>query len=127
MAEERIILAALWTATMLVYLLGDVLRIFSGDAVPGEMDGKPAERWMWTLAALIMLVPIGMVVASAMVPFSALRWLSMGVAVVAVLFDLAGLPYKGAYDNLLIGVSFVFNGLVFWTAWSWVVPAGSGG
>lgn len=35
MVEERIILAALWTATMLVYLLGDVLRIFSGDAGRG--------------------------------------------------------------------------------------------
>lgn len=33
-------LAALWVALMLVYLLGDVLRIFSGDFKPGEIMGK---------------------------------------------------------------------------------------
>ncbi len=117
--SERIVLSAIWVATMLVYLLGDVLRLFSGDAVPGEIQGKPAESWMWTLAALIMLVPIVMVVLSLVVPYPAIRWLTMGVAVLTVMFNLAGLPYKGVYDNLLIMVSFVFNGLAFWTAWQW--------
>ena len=31
MLDNRIILAGLWVALMLIYLLGDVLRIFSGD------------------------------------------------------------------------------------------------
>lgn len=35
--------------------------------------------------------------------------------------DLFGLPYKGAYDNFLIIVSFVFNALTVWYAWKWVV------
>jgi hypothetical protein len=32
MDRIRIILSAFWAALMLTYLLGDVLRIFSGDA-----------------------------------------------------------------------------------------------
>jgi len=31
MEEVRIILSGLWVSLMLTYLLGDVLRIFSGD------------------------------------------------------------------------------------------------
>ena len=31
MVETRILLSGLWVALMLTYLLGDVLRIFSGD------------------------------------------------------------------------------------------------
>ncbi len=120
MTSERIILSGIWVATMLVYLLGDVLRIFAGHAVPGEMAGKQAQPWMWTLAAVIMLVPITMVVLSLVVPYPMVRWLTLGVVVLTVLFNLAGLPYKGAYDNLLIGVSFIFNGLAFWYAWHWV-------
>ena len=39
MVEVQIILSALWVALMLTYLLGDVLRIFSGDFKDGEMGG----------------------------------------------------------------------------------------
>ena len=39
MKDVRIILSGLWVATMLTYLLGDVLRVFAGDATPGEVDG----------------------------------------------------------------------------------------
>jgi len=119
MESERIILSGIWVATMLTYLLGDVLRLFAGDAVPGEMAGEPVKPWMWTLAAVIMLVPIAMVVLSLVVPYPAVRWLTFGVVVLTVLFNLAGLPYKGFYDNFLIGVSFLFNGLAFWYALQW--------
>ena len=64
MAEVRTILSGLWVALMLTYLLGDVLRIFAGDFVPGEIDGQPATPAMWMLAAGVMLVPIVMVVLS---------------------------------------------------------------
>jgi hypothetical protein len=42
-------------------------------------------------------------------------------AVVVVLFNLMGLPYKGAYDNFLIAVSFVFDALTIRYAWDWVM------
>ena len=118
--DVRIILSGLWVATMLTYLLGDVLRLFAGHVTPGEMDGKPATEGMWLGAAVVMLVPIAMVVLSLTVPYPAIRWISIVVSVLAVLFNLAGLPYTGWYDNFLIGVSFVFNALIVWYAWKWV-------
>jgi hypothetical protein len=36
MEDVQIKLSALWVALMLTYLLGDVLRIFSGDFKAGE-------------------------------------------------------------------------------------------
>ncbi len=124
MLTVRVTLAAFWTATMLTFLLGDVLRLFSGDAVPGEMDGKPATSGMWSLAAIIMLVPIAMVVLSVIVPYPAVRWLSITVAVATIVFNAIGLPYKGAYDNLLIGVSFVLCAAIVWYAWAWRAASG---
>ena len=120
MHETRIILAGLWTAVMLTYLLGDVLRIFAGDAEPGKLaGGAEATPTMWLVIAVIMLVPIIMLVLSLTLPYPAIRWLNIIAAVLVVIFNLFGLPYPGAYDNFLIVVSFAFNVLTVWYAWQW--------
>lgn len=41
MDPTQVVLAGTWVALMLVYLLGDVLRIFAGDYRAGEMGGEP--------------------------------------------------------------------------------------
>ncbi len=74
MEDVQIQLAAMWVALMLTYLLGDVLRIFSGDATPGQMGGVEAKSWMWMAAALLMLVPIVMVVVSVTMTEPRLAW-----------------------------------------------------
>ena len=123
MAEVRIILSGLWVAVMLTYLLGDVLRLFAGDVTPGEIGGRKVSQGMMLGIAVIMLVPIIMVVLSLTLPYPAIGWINIVVAVIVVVFNLAGLPYKGQYDNLLILVSFVFNVLIAWYAWTWVSTA----
>ena len=70
-----------------------------------------------------MLVPIVMVVLSLTLPFPAIGWVNIVVAVFVVVFNLFGLPCKGLYDNFLIIVSFVFNALTAWHAWTWVSTA----
>jgi hypothetical protein len=106
---------------MLTYLLGDVMRIFAGDFKAGEMGGQQASQWMWLLAAGAMLIPIAMVVMSLTVPYPAIRWVSIVLAIFLVIFNLVGLPYPGLYDNVLIFVGFVFNALIVWYAWTWTV------
>jgi hypothetical protein len=118
-ADARIVLAGMWTALMLTYLLGDVLRIFAGDFTAGEIDGQPATPAMWMLAAIVMLVPIVMIVMTLTTPYPAIRWVGIVASVLLVLFNLAGLPYPGAYDNFLIAVGIVFNGLIVWYSWTW--------
>jgi hypothetical protein len=119
MEKTRIVLSGAWVALMLTYLLGDVIRLMAGDVTPGEMDGKQASSWMWLLAAVVMLVPIVMVVLSLTVGYPAIRWITISAAAFLVLFNLVGLPYKGVYDNFLIVVSFIFNGVTIWYAWRW--------
>ena len=119
MVDTRTILSGLWGATMLTYLLGDVLRIFAGDFEPGKIMGTQPTQMMWLLIAVIMLVPIVMVVLSLTLPYPAIRWANIIVAIFFVVFNLVGLPYPGVYDNFLILVSFVFNALTVWYAWRW--------
>jgi hypothetical protein len=121
MTETRVILAGLWVALMLTYLLGDVLRIFAGDFTPGRLaKGVQATPRMWLLIAVIMLIPIVMIVLTLTLDASLVRWLNIIAAILLVVFNLAGLPYPGAYDNFLIVVSLVFNALTAWYAWNWV-------
>jgi hypothetical protein len=122
MEEVRIILSGLWTALMLTYLLGDVLRIFAGDFKAGEMmEGVQASQTMYFGAAILLLIPIVMVVLSLTLKYPAIRWVTIIAAVILFLFNLIGLPtYSSAYDKFLIIVGLVFNGLTIWYAWNWV-------
>ena len=47
MVETRILLSGLWVALMLTYLLGDVLRIFTGDFVAGDIGGMQGTQLIW--------------------------------------------------------------------------------
>ena len=119
MDDIRIILAFLWVACMLTYLLGDVLRIFAGDFKPGEIDGKPGNQSMWMGAAVIMVIPIIMVILTLILDYLMCKWVNIIVAIGFLLFNLAGIKGYKAYDIFLLLVSFDFNGLTVWYAWNW--------
>lgn len=123
MEDIQIKLSALWVATMLTYLLGDVLRIFSGDTQTQAMKEQLAKftQPMWLGIAILMVLPIVMVVLSVILPYPANRWANIIVAVFFFIFNLIGLPtYPSAYDRFLIAVSLVFNVLTVWYAWKWI-------
>lgn len=121
MPDVRIVLSALWVATMLVYLLGDVLRIYSGD-FPGKMDTKKFTGGMWLGIAVLMLTPILMVLVSIMVDQPVNRWLNIIAAGFWFIFNLIGLPtYPSWYDRFLLAVSMIFNVIVIWYAWNWTM------
>lgn len=121
MQDTRIILSGLWIATMLTYLWGDVLRIMAGDVEPGKLaGGVQATQGMWLLIAVIMLTPIVMIVLTLTLKYPMIRLANIIVAYIVVVFNIFGLPYKGAYDNFLIFVSFIFNALTVWYAWKWL-------
>jgi hypothetical protein len=121
MLDIRIILSGIWITVMLIYLLGDVLRIYSGDFA--EMSkGQQFTKLQWLLAAILMLIPILMVFGSLVLPPEINRWANIIVAVGFFLFNLIGLPtYPSAYDKFLFIVSMVFNGVTVWYAWNWAV------
>ena len=121
MVDRRIVLSALWVALMLTYLLGDVLRIFSGDFVAGEIGGMQGNQLIWMAAALMMLIPIVMIVLSLTVKYPLIRWVTIIAALLLFVFNLIGLPtYPSLYDKFLIAVGLVFNAVTVWYAWKWV-------
>jgi hypothetical protein len=118
MLDTRIILSGWWIALMLIYFLGDVLRIVSGDAV--RMQNMQLTQAMWLGIAVLMLIPILMVPLSLALPQPVNRWVNIIVAVFFFLFNLVGLPtYPSAYDKFLLLVSMGFNVMAVWTAWNW--------
>jgi hypothetical protein len=120
MVDKPILLSAIWIALMLTYLLGDVLRIYSGDIEPGKMGNVRFTQGMWLGIAVLMLIPILMVVLSLTLPHPVNRWVNIIAASFFFLFNLVGLPtYPSAYDKFLIVVGLVFNILTVWVAWNW--------
>jgi hypothetical protein len=119
MEDVRIILSAIWVALMLTYLLGDVLRIFSGDAAKMGESIKFSGR-MWMGIAALMSIPIVMVLLSLTLDHSLSRWANIVAAIFFFGFNLIGLPtYPSAYDKLLIVVGLGFNVLTVWYALNW--------
>lgn len=121
MQDVQIQLSALWVATMLIYLLGDVLRIFSGDFEAGEIGGMRVSQTMFLGLAILLVLPVVMVFVTLILPPSINRWANIAVAVGLFAFNLIGLPtYPSIYDRFLIIVGLGFNVLVVWFAWNWV-------
>src|SRR3990172_11952914 len=118
MVDTRIILSGLWIALMLTYLLGDVLRIFSGESTSGKMGNMKITQGMWLGIAILMVIPVVMVFLSLTLNYPVNRWANIIVAIFFFVFNLIGLPtYPSAYDKFLIIVGLVFNALTVWYAW----------
>jgi hypothetical protein len=106
---------------MLTYLLGDVLRMYSGDFKAGEIAGMKMTQNRWLGVAVLMVTPIIMVFLSLTLNYPVIRWANIIVAIVFFGFNLIGLPnYRAKYDRFLIIVGLAFNVLTFWYAWTWV-------
>lgn len=120
MDEVKIKLSALWVALMLTYLLGDVMRIFSGDFEGGEIAGTQASQGLLLGMAALFVIPILMVFLSLTLNYPVNRWANIVVAIIFFVINLIGLPgYPSAYDKFLIIVGLLFNILTVWYAWKW--------
>ena len=125
MDEVRAKLSALWVALMLTYLLGDVLRIFSGDFEAGEIGDMEITDEMYLGLAAILVIPIFMVFLSLELKYKTNRRANIVAAMFLFAFNLVGLPtYPSAYDRFLIIVGLVFALLIVWYAWKWHVNEG---
>ena len=122
MEEVRIKLSALWVALMLTYVLGDVLRIFSGDFEAAKAGGMmEISSGFYLGMAVLFVLPIVMGFLSLTLTYPVNRWANIILAIVLFAINIVGLPtYPSLYDKFLIIVGLVFNGLTVWYAWRWV-------
>src|ERR1700681_1893580 len=109
MEDVKIILSASWAALMLTYLLGDVLRIYSGDMQAGKLGGMKITGKKWVGVAALMVIPIIMLFLSVALNYPLDRWINIIVGIFFFGFNIIGLPtYPSAYDKFLIIVGLVF-------------------
>jgi hypothetical protein len=118
MNNVRIVISLIWVATMLIFLLGDVIRIFAGDFEPGEVEGKKISSNMYLGIAAIMVMPIIMIVLSLTLDNPINKLINIVVAIVFFLFNLVGIKGYKAYDIFLLIISFGFNVLIVLIAWT---------
>jgi len=113
-------LSALWIALMLTYLLGDVMRIFSGDFTAGEMVGAQTSQGLYLGMAVLFVIPIIMVFLTLTLNFRANRGANLIFSILFFAINLIGLPgYPSYYDQFLIIVGLGFNLVTVWYAWKW--------
>lgn len=121
MSEIRIKLSSIWVVVMLIYLLGDVLRIFSGDFIAGQIGDMGVSQNMYLGMAILFVIPIVMIFLSLTLPHKVNRWANIIVAIIFFVINIVGLPtYPSAYDKFLNIVGLTFNVLSVWYAWKWV-------
>ena len=121
MEDTKIKLSALWTALMFSYQQGDVMRLYSGDFMPGgTMEGLPVTQMMWLGMNIMMSIPIVMVYLSLTLNYNANRRTNLIFAIFFFGLNLIGLPtYPSLYDQFLILLGLGFNVLTVWNAWKW--------
>jgi hypothetical protein len=123
MEDVQIKLSALWVALMFIWQQGDVLRLYSGDFLPGGEDITSeliSAEVMWLVSAIWMTIPVVMLFLSLTLNYKANRWSNIIVAIFFVVLNLIGLgSYPWGYDKFLIIVGLVFNVLIVWYAWKW--------
>jgi hypothetical protein len=123
MEDVKIILSALWIATMLIYQQGDVMRLYTGDFKAGESEfgGFTMTQGFWLAMNILFSIPVVMIIVSLILENPVNRWANIIVAAFFCLFNLVGVPtYPGAYDRFLLLVSCGFNVLTVWYAWNWI-------
>jgi len=111
---------------MFLFIYVDYFGLFIPGVLEKIIEGEAAHTGIqvsqvFLLAGItVMMMPSLMIFLSLTLKAKANRWTNIIVAIFLVVLNLFGLPYKGAYDNFLIVVSFVFNALTVWYAWKWV-------
>ena len=122
MEDVKIKLSALWVALMLAYQQGDVMRLYSGDFMPGgTIDGFQATQMMWLGMNIMMSIPIVMVYLTMTLNYKMNRRANLVFAIFFFGLNLIGLPtYPSLYDQFLIALGLGFNVLTIWNAWKWI-------
>jgi uncharacterized membrane protein len=118
--DKKFILSATWVVVTLIYLYGDVLRIYYGGDKAKALADMKLNQFVWLGIAVLMLTPILMVFLTLVLPKPANRWANIIVAAFFFLFNLVGLPtYPPLFDKFLLAISMIFNVVTAWYAWNW--------
>lgn len=119
MDPRRIQLAVCWMALMLMYLLGDVLRLYEKGQAAAMIDGKPMTQTHLMMAALLMLIPVLLALGMVFLPRGFARWAGIIGSLLLFIVNIFGVAgYSGLFDRVLIVISLALN--AFTAVWTWL-------
>jgi len=127
MDPVTITISALWVAVMLSSLMGDVLRFYEPgiieQIIAGEVEGMKMTHKGLLTSSIFMAIPIVMVILSLTLNYTANRWANIVLSIFFFGFTLTWLLIKPppTYKIFLGGLGLVFNALIVWYAWNWVL------
>lgn len=115
-------LSALWTATTLCYIYGDLFGFFRQQTIGDIAAGKagPIGTQSGLLAAAVSVaIPSVMVVASLVLPATIDRWLNIALGIAYTAIIAATMPGAWLYYLFLGFVEAALTLSIAWHAWSW--------
>jgi len=119
MEPHRVQLAVCWVALMLIYLLGDVLRLYEKGQAAAFIDGKPMTQTHLMMAALLMLIPVLLALGMVFLPRGFARWAGIIGSLLLFIVNIFGVAgYSGLFDRVLIVISLALN--AFTAVWTWL-------
>lgn len=122
MIEIRIQLSHLWSVLMIVYFVGDLLRIFNINHVETYTQTTRCIQPMKLCISMLMIIPILMLVLILILPQPVSRWTNIVLAGGMLFCNWVGLSHDlGMYDKFLIGVGIILNTVTLWLTWNMAV------
>jgi hypothetical protein len=119
MDPHRVQLSVCWVTLMLIYLLGDVLRLYEKGQAAALIDGKPMTQAHLLMAALMMVIPILLALGMVFLPRGFARWVSIIGSLMLFVVNVFGIAsYSGLFDRVLIDLSLALN--AFTAVWTWL-------
>ena len=124
--KER--LSLLWLFALLNYLYADVVALFAIVGSPHLADAPHLPPWALLGSAILMEIPISMILASRLLPFSANRLANIIAGSILTLINAALIfvpPLFGARTPALPEYLFfatietVCTSIIVWNAWTW--------
>lgn len=112
-------LAVCWIVLALIYLLGDVLRLYEKGREAAKIDGKAMNQTHLMMAAALMLIPILLAFGMVFLPLDLAKWSSIIGSTILFVINIFGVTsYTGLFDRLLICLSLILN--IFIVVWAWL-------
>ena len=121
----RIILSALWTSIMFLYIYGDYFELYVPEKVEGLLNGQnmldtPMKLFITTF---ILTIPALMIFLSLILNPKLAKWLNIGVGIFFTLFTLlVGISSMTEWRTFYVFLSFLESILtvtVVIKAWNW--------
>ncbi|UCG00811.1 MAG: hypothetical protein JSW11_14470 [Candidatus Heimdallarchaeota archaeon] len=121
--DVKLKLAALWCSLVLIYLYADLFGFYIPGHIDqlrgGEIAGFQITQVLLLGFMILMTIPSLMVFLSLTLKAKMNRWTNIIVALLQLVFVLAGIFDPNIYFIFASGVEIVLLLLIIWYAWTW--------